>query len=178
MLSIFFIGIALSMDAFSVAISVGTQSISKVKLIIIPIIIGIFHLFMPLIGVYLGNQIINIFNFNPKLLIIVILSYLIIVMYLDRNKENKKHLSSIFNILLLAFSVSLDSFSVGLGLSGITSHYFLSSLIFCFCSALITYMGFIIGKYSVKLLKNRATYLGIIILLIIVIVNVCQLLFY
>jgi manganese efflux pump family protein len=174
MLSIFFIGVALSMDAFSVAISMGTQPLTKLKTILIPFIVGIFHFFMPLIGVFLGSQIISIFHFNSKILITIILLYLALVMFLDRNKTEKKLISSFISILLFAFSVSLDSFSVGLGLYGITSKIYASSLMFAVCSGTITYMGLILGKYSLKILKEKSQILGVIILIVIALVNLCQ----
>lgn len=174
MLSIFLIGIALSMDAFSISISIGTQPITKSQSILIPLIVGLFHFFMPLLGVYLGSQIINIFHFNPKLLIVIILLYLSLIMFLDRNKHEKKHITSIISIFLFAFSVSLDSFSVGLGLAGMTDRFLLSSLLFCTCSGTITYIGLILGKYSIKLLKEKAQLFGIFILVLIALVNLCQ----
>src|SRR5574344_248092 len=140
MLSIFFIGVALSMDAFSVAISMGTQPLIKLKTI----------------------------------LITIILLYLALVMFLDRNKTEKKLISSFISILLFAFSVSLDSFSVGLGLYGITSKIYASSLMFAVCSGTITYMGLILGKYSLKILKEKSQILGVIILIVIALVNLCQ----
>ena len=99
MLSIFFIGLALSMDAFSIALGIGLSRLSNFKRFLIPIVVGIFHFFMPLCGNLLGDEILNIINIHPKL---------------------------------------------------------------------------IVGKYSSKYLKERAVYVGIFILLILSIVNLCQ----
>ena len=175
MLSIFFIGIALSMDAFSVAISFGILKINKIKFVLIPIIVGLMHFLMTLLGVFLGNQILMIFKFNPKLIISIILFVLSLIMYFDsKNSHKAKTITSFLSIFLFAFSVSLDSFSVGLALKGITNKYLFSSLIFCICSGTITYIGLIFGKYSLKILKERAPIFGSILLLIIAIVNFCQ----
>lgn len=176
MLSIFLIGVALSMDAFSVSLSLGLNNISKIKRVIIPIQVGIMHFIMPFLGVFLGNQILNIFNINSKLIVSLILLYLAVVMFIQRNDNDVKIVSSLLSIFLLSFSVSIDSFSVGLGLSGLTDKYFLSFIIFSLCSSCITYIGLIIGKYSVKYLKEKAVYIGVIILLILAIVNFCQVL--
>ena len=175
MLSIFLIGLALSMDAFSIALSIGINDISKGKLASIPIAVGIMHFIMPLLGLILGNQLFYIFNINSKIIVSLILIYLAIQLYLERKKEaNARKITNFISIFLLAFSVSLDSFSVGIGLSGLTDKYFLSFLTFALCSGCITYMGLILGKYSVKLLKERAVYLGIGILIMLAIVNLCQ----
>lgn len=174
MLSIFLIGLALSMDAFSIALSIGVSNIQTYKKLIIPIIVSIMHFLMPLLGLILGNQILNIFNINPKFIVSIILLYLAIIMYTDRKNEKMPKITSIISILLLSFSVSIDSFSVGIGLSGLTDKYLLSFLTFALCSGCFTYMGLIIGKYSVKILKEKAVYIGIGILLLISVVNLCQ----
>lgn len=174
MLSIFLIGLALSMDAFSIALSIGVSNIQTYKKLIIPIVVSIMHFLMPLLGLTLGNQILNIFNINPKFIVSIILLYLAIIMYTDRKNEKMPKITSIISILLLSFSVSIDSFSVGIGLSGLTDKYLLSFFIFALCSGCFTYIGLIIGKYSVKILKEKAVYIGIGILLLISIVNLCQ----
>lgn len=174
MLSIFFIGIALSMDAFSIALSIGTNNISKKNIITIISLVGLMHLIMPQLGLFLGNQIYNIININPKFIISVILYYLVFVMYFDKTNKNV-NIQSFINIFLFAFSVSIDSFSVGIGLKGLTEHYILASIVFSICSFCITYIGLVLGKYSLKILKDKAKYVGIVLLLIIATVNLCKL---
>ena len=174
MLSIFLIGLALSMDAFSIALGIGVNNISSYKRLLIPLIVGIMHFIMPLLGNLLGDEILSIININPKLIVSLILFYLAIMMFLDRKSERNTIISSIFSIFLMAFSVSIDSFSIGVGLSGITDKHFLSFLIFSLCSASITHMGLIVGKYSSKVLKDKSIYLGIIILFFFSFVNLCQ----
>ena len=174
MLSIFLIGIALSIDAFSVALSIGVNNISSSKRIQIALTIGVMHFFMPLIGNILGDQIFNIININPKLIVSIIFIYLALVMLLDKKNDKDYKLTSFISIFLIAFSVSIDSFSIGFGLTGLTDKHLLSFLIFSLCSGCITYAGLILGKYSLELLKDKAKYFGIIILTILAVVNLCQ----
>ena len=54
--------------------------------------------------------------------------------------EDNVILKSFISILFTAFSVSIDSLTVGLGLSGITNHYIASSIIFSTCAGSLTYM--------------------------------------
>lgn len=177
MLSIFFIGLALSMDAFSIALGIGLSRLSNFKRFLIPIVVGIFHFFMPLCGNLLGDEILNIINIHPKLIVAMILFYLAVMMFMDRKKEKQSIITSYLSIFLMAFSVSIDSFSVGIGLSGLTNNHFLSFLIFSICSGTITSIGLIVSKYSSKLLKDKAIYLGIFILFVLSIVNFCQVLY-
>ena len=173
MLSIFLIGIALSMDAFSIALSLGLNRASQKRSFLLAIIISIFHFFMPLLGNIIGDEILNIININPRFLIIVIFLYLAILMYLDKD-NSKKYVLNVLSLLIIPFSVSIDSFSVGIGLSGLTNHKILSYLLFSVCSGSFTLMGFIIGKYTNKYLKDRAKYIGIFILISLAIVNMCK----
>ena len=51
--SIILIGISLSMDTFSLSLSLGSlTNLKRIK--IVPLVVGIFHFFMPLLGNLLG----------------------------------------------------------------------------------------------------------------------------
>lgn len=175
MLSIFLIGIALSMDAFSIALSIGTTHLSKNRFILIPIVVSIMHFVMPLIGLFLGNQILSVININPKIIMTIILLYLAFLMYKDRNNDKVTKINSLLSIFLYALSVSLDSFSVGIGLKALTDKIIIPPIIFSLCAGTITYMGLILGKYSQKVWKEKASLIGIILLISISIVNICKL---
>ena len=176
MLSIFFIGVALSMDAFSVALSFGLSRLEKNKGLLLVLSISLFHFFMPLIGNILGQAVLNIINIDSHLLVTIIFVYLAIQMYLDEKKDKNYIIESLISVLLVSFSVSIDSFSVGIGLSGLTDHNYLSYILFSMCSGSITYGGLIIGKYINKCTKMKNSHLGSMILLIIAIVNMCKML--
>ena len=175
MLSIFLIGVALSMDAFSIALSIGTTHLSKNRFILIPIVVSIMHFIMPLIGLFLGNQILSVININPKIIMTIILLYLAFLMYKDRNNDKVPKINSLLSIFLYAISVSLDSFSVGIGLKALTDKIIIPPIIFSLCAGTITYMGLILGKYSQKVWKEKASLIGIILLISISIVNICKL---
>ena len=81
------------------------------------------------------------------------------------------------SILFTAFSVSIDSLTVGLGLSSITNHYIASSIIFSTCAGSLTYIGLMTGKYSKKCLKKEANVFGSVLLFILAIVNLCKIFF-
>ena len=163
------------MDAFSIALSIGTTHLSKNRFILIPIVVSIMHFVMPLIGLFLGNQILSIININPKIIMTIILLYLAFLMYKDRNNDKVTKINSLLSIFLYAISVSLDSFSVGIGLKALTDKIIIPPIIFSLCAGTITYMGLILGKYSQKVWKEKASLIGIILLILISIVNICKL---
>lgn len=154
------------MDTFSLSLTIGTVSNNK-YLKIFPLLVGIFHFFMPLFGNYLGIKIINTFNIASNIILGIVLIILAINLAIHYYKEEQINLKLNFlSILFLAFSVSVDSFTIGLGISNITTKYYLSSLIFSVCSFTFTTIGLLIGKYSSKLLGKYASLIGITLLLI------------
>ena len=163
------------MDAFSIALSIGTTHLSKNRFILIPIVVSIMHFVMPLIGLFLGNHILSVININPKIIMTIILLYLAFLMYKDRNNDKVTKINSLLSIFLYALSVSLDSFSVGIGLKALTDKIIIPPIIFSLCAGTITYMGLILGKYSQKVWKEKASLIGIILLISISIVNICKL---
>ena len=88
-------------------------------------------------------------------------------MIIDLIKSDDNYFElNIFNMFLVSLSVSLDSFSTGLGLSAITNDIMLSGLIFSVCAASFTFLGLLIGKYSGEKLGIYANLFGILLLII------------
>lgn len=161
----FFTGIGLSMDAFSLSLSLGTTLPKKTVIIKTALIVGLFHFFMPLLGYFLGYS----FKYRiPNINILTFVLFLILAIEMYKSKDEYK--TSILNnltILLIAFSVSIDSFTVGIAF-GLNNEYILiSSIIFSITSAIFTYLGLILGKKLKIKYKTLSTYLGIILLLIV-----------
>jgi len=166
-ISLFIIGVSLSMDTFSISLSLGTFGCSKHKAVFLSILVGIMHFFMPLFGTFLGNKITTFLNINVNFLLGLILMIIGLEMIVELIKNEEKSFDlSIFNMLLISLSVSLDSFSTGLGLSAITDNYILSGLIFSCCASSFTFLGLLIGKYSSNKIGIISNILGIILLFI------------
>ena len=170
--SIILIGIALSMDTFSLSLSVGTFNVSNKKALILSLIVGFMHFFMPLFGLILGYKLIEIFELKSDILLGIILIFIAINMLVDilKNEEDKFNLSFL-GMFLFAFGVSLDSFSVGLGLKAITNNYMLALTTFSICSFLFTFLGIQIGKYANKFMGIYANIIGVIILFVLGLVH-------
>ncbi len=175
LITVFVIAIALSMDTFSLSLGIGTYGISKKKMFLFSLIVGIMHFVMPLLGNCLGNELISIFTLNSDFLLGIILIYLAISMFLDLFKKEEKQLDlKLGSMLLFAFGVSIDSFSTGLGLQAITSNMFLAVTVFSVTSFCFTYLGLLIGKYANKLLGTYACVVGSILLVVIGLFHLCK----
>ncbi len=165
--SIFLIGIALSMDTFSLSLGVGMFNTSNKKAIKLAIIVGLMHFIMPFLGTILGSKITELLELNCDILLGIILIFIAIQMIIDLIKKEEPSFNlNILGMFLFAFGVSLDSFSVGLGLKALTNNIYLAMIIFSICSFSFTFMGVVIGRYANKILGVYASIIGILILLI------------
>ena len=165
--SIILIGIALSMDTFSLSLSVGMFNTPNKKALELSVIVGLFHFIMPFLGMLLGEKIVQIFELKSDILLGFVLILIAIEMIIDliRHEENKFNLTFL-GMILFAVGVSIDSFSLGIGLKAIVTNKILAMSIFSCCSFLFTFLGVIVGRYASKILGVYANIIGIIILFI------------
>ena len=154
------------MDAFSVAIAYGTNKIKIDKTIIFSILIGIFHFFMPIIGSVIGLKIQKIVP-NIDSIVGLVFLVLAIQMFITRNDSPEIKKLDILSILIVALSVSIDSFTIGIGFGILKDRIILPAIIFSLTSSLISFIGLILGNKLNNKLGNKAIYIGIIILIII-----------
>ena len=131
------------------------------------LIVGAMHFIMPFLGMIIGDKLIQILEIKYDILLGFILIIIALQMVVDiiRHEEEKFNLSTL-GMFVFALGVSLDSFSLGLGLKAITSNIYLAMSIFAICSSLFTYLGVIVGKFASKLLGIYANIIGAIILFV------------
>ncbi len=171
--SIILIGIALSMDTFSLSLGIGIFKRDRKIAFKLAVVVGCMHFIMPFLGMILGTGLIKLLEINIDILLGFILILISIQMLIDmvKKEENKFNLSNL-GILLFALGVSLDSFSVGIGIKAITDNIYLAMGIFAICSFMFTYIGIIIGEYANKIMGTYANIIGIIILFILGLVHI------
>ncbi len=160
-------GIGLSMDAFSLAILYGTLSLSKKKMVSLSACVGVFHFFMPLLGYACGKTLLRFISINPHVLMGVIFCLIAVQMFFSLSKEEEPILLTGFlSLCLFAFTVSIDSFSIGIGLSGFNTNLLVAPLIFSLTSFTFTLIGLILGKKINKIVGNISTLIGSILLFV------------
>ena len=153
------------MDAFSLSLAYGTNKISKNKIILLSLVVGLFHFFMPITGSLIGIPISNLVH-KANFIVGIIFIMLAIEMFISKDEENKITITNILSIIIFAFTVSIDSFTVGIGLSLTNKNIIIPSIIFSMTSFIFTLLGLILGKKLSKTFGKKAIYLGIIILLV------------
>ena len=166
---IILVAISLSMDAFSLSLSYGMLSLTKKEINTLSIVVGIYHFFMPLIGMLVGNIVMK--YVNGDLITLIIFAYIGINMIIESFKsEQKINKMKIRDMLLFGLAVSIDSFSIGVSINSIGNNCFLCFLSFSISSFIFTYTGLILGKKLSKIIGNLATLIGGISLIILGIV--------
>ena len=155
------VGISLSMDAFSLALIYGTCGFSFKRQIALSFIVGIFHFFMPIMGLLFGSFIMNYFIFKVNLAVGIIFSIIGVEMLLSFKKEEEvKVLDSFLGYLFFGFTVSIDSLTTGIGLSAITHYYIFAACIFMIFSGCFTFLGFRLGNQLHQNFGKYACFVG------------------
>jgi len=145
--TILLIAVSLSMDAFSFSLAYGTYGLSRKKEILLASIVGVFHFFMPLLGLGFGNLLIKYFIFNLEAMVGIIFLIIGIEMIISVRKEEEiKILVNLVGFFLFGLSVSIDSFTTGIGMSVISHNYIGVSVMFMIVSGIFTYLGLRFGN--------------------------------
>lgn len=140
--------IALGMDAFSIGLGMGMIPIRFRRIISIGVVVGVFHIMMPFLGIVLGQFLSSQFGsfttIGGGILLLVIGIEMFVSSFRDDSSPALKPVG--FGLILFALSVSLDSFSVGLslGMSGVRT--VLSLLLFGAFSMILTWSGLLLGR--------------------------------
>jgi len=167
LLILLMIGISLSVDAFSVSTCIGMCNLSLKKTFNISMLVGLFHFIMPLLGVFLSYQINKMLLIDSDIILGIILLLLSLQLFIEYLKPSNKEISlNKYGTLFFALGVSIDSFTVGLGLNAITNNLLLSSSVFSLCSFSFTFLGLSLGRYINKLFKKYSYLIGTIVLFI------------
>lgn len=165
--NILLIAVALSMDTFSLSLSLGTYNIEAKKILQISITVGVMHFLMPFIGNLIGENIVSFFSINHNLFLGIILLFIAINLFIEmlKKEENITFDLSKLGIFLFSFGVSIDAFSTGLGLNAITNSKIKALCLFSLVSFLFTYLGLNLGKIATTHLGKKASIFGLILLL-------------
>lgn len=168
LITVILIAVSLSMDAFSLSLAYGTLGLSKRDISLLSIIVGVYHFFMPLLGMYIGSWLLKILPIAPSFVVLLVLSIIGIQMIVSSFKEERDmKIMNFIELLFFGLAVSLDSFSVGIGLKTIYEIPLVCSLIFMASSFLFTYLGLLLGKKINTKLGSISTLIGGVMLILI-----------
>lgn len=150
LLAIMMLAVAIGFDAFSLGIGIGMRGFKFRQMLSLSVIIGMLHVLFPIIGIYTGKLMSDAFGMLANYIAGGVLIYLGINMILHAFKDNEQESTvrglTLFSMLAIAFSVSVDSFSVGLSLGLITHHPWITVLMFGIAGLIMSMAGLLLGK--------------------------------
>jgi manganese efflux pump family protein len=148
LLTLILMAFALGMDAFSVGLGMGLFSLRLRQIFKIGITIGIFHVWMPLLGIIAGKFLSDQFGTIATYIgggLLLLLG--IQMIWSSLKSEESKIISPVgFGLVFFAFSVSVDSFSVGLTLGIYRAKTVLVLICFGIAATILTWCGLLIGR--------------------------------
>jgi putative Mn2+ efflux pump MntP len=170
-ISIFLIALALSMDAFSVAMALGAagRGHSSGTVIRLATAFGLFQFVMPIVGWLLGKTIVSYIAdydhwiaFGP----LTVVGIRMIKAYFDRDeKERLKDPTKGWSLLILSIATSIDALAVGVSLAFFDVNIYYASAVIGIVCFTITAVGMIFGKALSRILGKKAVLLGGIVLI-------------
>ncbi|GIN57187.1 putative manganese efflux pump MntP [Lederbergia ruris] len=158
---------AVSMDAFSISIGMGAYKIRLRQIFYIGLVVGIFHLLMPLLGIFAGHLLSGTFGGIAIYIggILLIILGLQMVLTIFRSDAGSTFMPVGWGVLLFSFLVSIDSFSAGLSLGIFGAKAALAVICFSAMSVGMTWCGLLIGRKMQNMLGVYGELLGGIILI-------------
>ncbi|GAB6927599.1 manganese efflux pump MntP family protein [Paenibacillus sp. JCM 10914] len=168
--AILLMAVALGLDAFSLGIGVGLRSgIRWGHMMSISLMIALFHMLMPLLGLFAGRYAGLLLGEVTSLAAggLLLLLGLHMIYNAWRGGEGKElHPTAFWGMLLFALSVSIDSFSVGVSLGMFVEEVLLIVIIFGIVGGLMSILGLLLGRQVSSKLGAYGEMLGGLILVI------------
>ncbi len=167
--TILIMAIALGMDAFSLGIGVGIRGIRLLDILKVSIVVGLFHIIMPLMGLFMGRYVSTLLGDVATAVGGVLLIFLgAHMVYSSLRGEEVRSFDqrTLWGLVLFALSVSIDSLSVGLSLGLFASDLLLTVLLFGTFGGLMSILGLLIGRRVAPAFGEYGEAFGGIILLV------------
>ena len=167
MVTLLLMAFALGMDAFSVGLGMGMFKLRLRQIFKIGITIGLFHVWMPLVGMLAGKFLSDKFGLFASFvggLLLIALGGQMIWSSLRKSEESVMTPAG-FGLIIFATSVSLDSFSLGLTLGIYGAKTIVVIICFGVVATILTWAGLLIGKKAQGWVGSYSTALGGSILL-------------
>ncbi|WP_125666683.1 manganese efflux pump MntP [Paenibacillus baekrokdamisoli] len=148
-ITLLILAFALGMDAFSLGIGIGLKGIRLRDIIKLSAIISLFHIIMPLMGMFTGQYVSsllgNVATSAAGVLLLLLGGHMIYSSLRGDSAGSFDHRTA-WGMLLFALSVSIDSFSVGISLGMFAADILLSVLLFGVFGGVMSILGLLLGR--------------------------------
>lgn len=172
MLEVFFLAIALSMDAFAVSIGLGAKHKhnSKKMALMAAGYFGLFQAIMPFFGYWAGKGILGwVAAYAPWVAFFLLLLIGAKMIYESFNTGIEDELKNITHqvMLVLAIATSIDAMAAGFALNLLNVNVFFSCFVIGVITCFFSYLGVLVGEKSGTKLENKAELFGGVVLILI-----------
>lgn len=171
------VAFALGIDAFSLSIGIGLSGVKRKQMYLVSGVVAVFHVFMPLIGLYLGQVLGSYIGpiasiFGALVLIFIGLHSLWEFFQESRNLKGSGgagidviSITHPISLMLMAASVSLDALTVGLGLGAMKVDLTVTVVTMGIVAGVMTFGGLLSGKRLSRSVGEKAELIGALILI-------------
>jgi len=149
MFAVLFMAFALGLDAFSLGLGMGMRGMRLMGILMLSLVIGLFHVIMPLIGMFMGNYVSSLIGHiatSAGGTLLVLLGAHMVYSSLRGERAPRFDTASFWGVVLFALSVSVDSFSVGVSMGLFASDVIFTVLSFGIVGGLMSIVGLLLGK--------------------------------
>ncbi|MDP5276813.1 manganese efflux pump MntP [Chengkuizengella axinellae] len=168
-ITILIMAIALGMDAFSLGVGIGMRGIRLLDIMKISIIVGFFHIMMPLMGMFTGKYVSTILGdvalIAGGILLVLLGLHMVYSSIRGEHAQPFDH-STLLGLIIFSLSVSIDSFSVGVSLGLFSTDIILTVLLFGLFGGTLSILGLLLGRSISLSLGEYGEAIGGIILLV------------
>lgn len=168
LLTIWLMAAALGLDALSLGLGIGMRGVRKLDVLKISAVIALFHMVLPLGGMAMGGYISALLGQVATVcggVLLVLLGAHMLYSSLRSDELRSVDHRSFWGLMLFSFSVSVDSFSVGLSLGMFAGDTVLTVLMFGAMGGLMSVIGLMLGRRVGQWIGEYGEALGGVILL-------------
>ncbi len=166
LIEIMAIGFALSMDTFSVGLSVSMQRhIKHRQVLYMAASFAIFQAIMPIIGWLLGVQVKDFIEAYDHWVAFILLAYIGWKMLMEARagqESSANDPTSVYTLLILSIATSIDALAVGISFAALSVDIYYPALIIGIICFMVTIVGMYLGSMLAKSKLNLASYANIL----------------
>lgn len=163
--------VALGMDAFSLGVGIGMKGIRLLHVLQLSLLIAFFHVLMPLLGLftgsYVGHLLGQVTTYAAGGVLVLLGGHMILNSFRKGGDGGSRAVDhrTVWGMLLISLSVSVDSFSVGVSLGMFVNSIVITVLAFGVCGGMMSITGLLLGRRVSRGLGDYGEALGGAILL-------------
>ncbi|MDT9726005.1 manganese efflux pump [Xylanibacillus composti] len=167
-MTILLMAFALGLDAFSLGIGIGLKGIRLLDVLKISVVVGLFHIIMPLMGMFTGHYVGSLLGGVAVAAgggLLALLGLHMIYSSLRGEGARSFDYGTLWGLLVFSLSVSIDSFSVGISFGLFAADLIVTVMVFGLFGSLMSIAGLLLGRRVSGLFGEYGEALGGVILL-------------